>query len=142
MARYLNSEMKRKLVVLSSYASFCETILPYLKNKEAEKYVKTSKTFIEKAIVAILQPLPADEQAAVVRQAHSFKLEAVPVSQVKSTDKEAVDFSVIEDLASEAIGRNCTGCKGLADCGLRSALLALGIEPNISEKELNCPYEQ
>ena len=47
MARYLNSEMKRKLVVLSSYASFCETILPYLKNKEAEKYVKTSKTFIE-----------------------------------------------------------------------------------------------
>ena len=140
--QYLNARAKKDLFILASYVDFACNYASTLKNKLAIRYVKTAKTYVEKALVEIMGSLPEVERNSVLKNINAYRISVGFKSEVIKETALVVEQETIDELVKQCSLSACRSCTKVqhADCKLLQTFLALHVEPKDGYKK--CPYER
>lgn len=135
MKGYLNRQERENLIAMVGFGEWLEKRTKNMKNKEALKWIRTAKTFLQKAADELAMEVGENQKRTILRQARDYTLEMNPnvsLSKLKKTD--------IYYLASIA-REKCLVCteKNHENCDLRQVLKRLDIQ---GEGHGKCEYDE
>lgn len=149
---YLNRATKERMVALlilnATYQEFLqqEDKMKELFGPEGWKYLKTSKSFMMKAMGNLMDNIGEDESLKLHKLA--YQSQYVVVSRA-APDKNlpssiAVDVHALYDMASLAVGNHCTGCtkQKFKQCDVFKTMQRAEIPAASNAKDKDCPYKQ
>ena len=140
--QYLNARAKKDLFILASYVDFACNYASTLKNKLAIRYIKTAKTYIEKALVEIMGSLPEAERNSVLKNINAYRISVGFKSEVIKETALVVEQQTIDELVKQCSLSACSSCtkKQHEDCKLLKTFLDLQVEP--TNEGGGCPYKR
>lgn len=153
--RYLNNEEKTELAIVACMKVFMDGLVDKFTNlsrsTELIKNTKMARTYADKVMKTILEPLNADEQKLIIGQVAKLEIvtrtrQEVMVDMNKRKEINSKDFLPKEDvqtLCSFAVTEcmECTMCE-YHKCRLRKILMEHDIEPMDANAEPEqCQYQ-
>ena len=136
MKGYLNRQEKLNIIAICGFAEWLETYIKHVKDKEIRKYLRTARTFLNKAWQRRLDMIDSYSNAmSLIRMAKQYEMEFRP----KLAPESKYDENDIYALAEYAQFNTCLTCIDKdGPCELRRLLAKLGIEPTGAK---DCPYD-
>lgn len=140
--KYLNAQAKKDLFILASYVDFASAYAKNLKLKLAIRYIKTAKTYVEKALVEIIGSLPEAERTSVLKHINAYRISVGFKSEVIKETALVVEQETIDELVKQCSLSTCHNCTKVQheDCKVLQTFLALHVKPKEGYKK--CPYER
>jgi hypothetical protein len=154
MARYLNSQARKDVVIISGLIGKLEEIAKRwngsMKNppKEVIGYISASKRFAIRAMRELDKDLDNYEVQRIYRMAETTKFELAYVKyDLSSKAPGVITYDITEDERDnivEALAEvRCKGCKGkVKDCKIRDQFFKWDIPPifEVTDKKHPCQY--
>lgn len=136
MKGYLNRQEKLNIIAICGFAEWLETYIGHVKDKEIRKYLRTARTYLNKAWKRRLDMIDSYSNAmSLIKMAKQYEMEFRP----KLAPQSKHDKNDIYALAEYAQMNTCLTCTNEeGPCELRRLLAKLEIEPTGGKE---CPYD-
>jgi len=156
--RYLNRDEKNQTLTLAAFIAFmserAEESAKLGRSKDLVKFLRTSKTYADKALALIMLPLDADEKDKLIAEipkmsvVTKYKREALrEFEEAKKIDSVTpVSTEDFLDIVDHALSGLCVKCKLTGEdadtCRLKKLFINYDIEPfDLNAPEGKCPYQ-
>jgi len=136
MKGYLNRQEKLNIIAICGFAEWLENYITHVKDKDIRKYLKTARTYLNKAWQKRLDSINSYSNAqSLIQMAKQYEMEFRP----KLAPGNKYDKNDIYALAEYAQMNTCIICTDKeGPCELRRLLAKLEIEPTGGAE---CPYD-
>lgn len=142
MITHLNQEQREQLLLLTMLIPMTDELVKHEKFTVARKFLRTGRTFLHKGWGEIRGQLDQKEFLKLIRLQEQSKL-VLKAKTNPEKDQVIVNMEDLYDLASAAIGKECSGCvkHDWRTCKLRELMSNLTI-PETQERSSDCQYRQ
>ena len=135
MKGYLNRQEKLNIIAICGFAEWLETYIGHVKDKEIRKYLRTARTYLNKAWQRRLDMIDSYSNAMnLIKMAKQYEMEFRP----KLAPDSKYNKNDIYALAEYAMNTCLTCMDKENQCELRRLLAKLEIEPTGAKE---CPYD-
>jgi len=135
MKGYLNRQEKLNIIAICGFAEWLETYIGHVKDKEIRKYLRTARTYLNKAWQRRLDMIDSYSNAMnLIKMAKQYEMEFRP----KLAPDSKYNKNDIYALAEYAMNTCLTCMDKDNQCELRRLLAKLEIEPTGGKE---CPYD-
>jgi len=132
---YMSRTEKLNIIAICGFAAWLNTYIPYVKDANIRKWLKTAQTFLNKAWNERVKNLPYEQGMSLIKLAGQYEMEFRP--QMKSASQ--IDINDVFALAQCAQRSKCITCEDPnSECELRELLQSLGIK---GTSRTGCPYD-
>lgn len=132
---YISKEEKLNILAVIGFEQWLDTYIPHVKDKQIKQWLKTAKTYLNKAWEARIKNLDIEQAMSMIKLAKQYKIDIMPKT-MNYTQFDSNDIMILVSCAQKAKCITCENPEG--ECELKEVLQHLGIQGTSSGA---CPYD-